>query len=253
MKSLLLTGVFLYFGLGLFLYLGQRSFIYFPVQETHSKFKENKFKEKVFENEGHRIQATVLNEGSDKAIIYFGGNAENVQFNSESFSKYFSEYTLYLINYRGYGGSTGKPTEEGIYSDAIHIYNMVSKEHNEISVIGRSLGSAVATYLASEKQVAKLVLITPFDSVQSVAQSQFPIYPMSFLLKDKHDSYARAGEIKADILVIAAENDRVIKMKHTKRLLDGFTNKARFHVIEGANHNNLSSNPEYFNLLVSFM
>ena len=248
MKSIFLSGMLIYFGIGLYLYLEQRDFIYFPVHPTKSDLAE-----RIFENDGHKIKASMLNIGSKKAIIYFGGNAENVEYNAESFSSLFLEYTVYLVKYRGYGGSTGKPSEDAIYSDAVHIYDVIRNDHDEVSVIGRSLGSAVATYVAAERDIHKLVLITPFDSIQSIAQSQFPIYPMGLLLKDKHDSYSRAKKIKAETLVIAAGKDRVIGMSHTKRLIEGFSSKVLFQVIEGADHNNISVAPRFYGVLGEFM
>ena len=125
--------------------------------------------------------------------------------------------------------------------------------HKEISVIGRSLGSAVATYVAANRTLAKLVLITPFDSIQHIAQSQYPIYPMSLLLKDKHDSYSRANKITAQTLVIAAEKDNIIGMVHTQRLIDGFSNNVMLDVIKGANHNNISEFPHYNQILGDFL
>lgn len=248
MKSLFLSAIFIYLGTGFYLYLVQRDFIYFPVQATNSTLQQ-----RLFKNDGHVIKASVLNRGNDKAIIYFGGNAEVVEFNAVTFSRLFSNYTVYLVNYRGYGGSTGEPTEEGIYSDALHVHEMISKEHGKVSIIGRSLGSAVATYVASKRVVHKLVLITPFDSIQNVAQSLYPIYPMSILLKDKHDSFSRVKAISAETLVIAAEQDRIIEMDHTRRLVEGFDKEVLFHVIKGAGHNDISAYPGYVGVLGDFM
>ena len=248
MKSIILALVLIYLGLGLFLYLAQRSFIYFPVPAGLSNDEEVTFK-----SDGQQIKATVLNPGNRKSIIYFGGNAEGVAYNADSFTEMFADYTVYLVHYRGYGGSSGEPTEQGIYSDALHIYDVVKTRHDGVSVIGRSLGSAVATHLASERDVQKLILITPFDSAQALAQSQFPVYPMSLLLKDKHDSLSRAGRIKSEVMVIAAAEDKVIPMRHTTRLLEGFSQEVKFHVIEGAGHNDLSDTPKYSVLLHEFM
>ena len=248
MKSIFISGMLIYFGLGLYLYIQQRSLIYFPVASIQSGLVE-----KIFENDGHSIKVSVLNNGQEKAIVYFGGNAEDVDYNAKEFSNLFSEYTVYLVKYRGYGGSTGTPSEEAIYSDAIYIHDAIAQSHGEVSIIGRSLGSAVATYVASKREIDKLVLITPFDSIQNVAQSRFPIYPMGILLKDKHDSYSRAKDIDAETLIIAAENDRIIEMPHTKRLREGFTTEVFFHVIEGADHNDVSGDPRYSDLLNDFM
>ena len=248
MKTILLIGLIIYLSIGLLLYLQQRSFIYFPPAETSAALNQ-----RVFQNEGHGIKVTVLNEDAEKAIIYFGGNAENVDYNVDEFSKWFSEYTVYLVKYRGYGGSSGTPTEKAIYSDALYIYDAIRNEHETLSIMGRSLGSAVATYIASKRAPSKLVLITPFDSIQRVAQSQFPLYPMSILLKDKHDSYSRAKAIKAETLVIAAELDSVIKMSHTKRLVEGFASEVLFHEIQGAGHNDISNYPDYYRVIDEFL
>ena len=248
MKTFLLFGVLVYVGLGLFLYLGQRDFIYFPVRALSSGFEQQ-----LFEHDGEKIKATVLNRGRQKAVIYFGGNAENVDYNAENFSRLFPNYTLYLVKYRGYGGSSGKPTEAGLYADALFIYDAIGANHDEISVMGRSLGSAIATYLAVERAVERLVLITPFDSILSVAQSQYPIYPVGLLLMDRYDSYSRASRIKSETLIIAAQNDRIIHRRHTDQLMEGFSIDPLFHVIEGVGHNDLSSNPRYHALLGEFM
>lgn len=248
MKSIFLLTGFIYIFIGVFLYVGQRSFIYFPVAETKTDLNG-----KVFLNAGHEIQVTILNEGNENALLYFGGNAENVDFNAELFSKVFSDNTVYLVKYRGYGGSTGKPTEDGIYSDALHIYDTISNHYADISLVGRSLGSAVATYVAAEREIAKLVLITPFDSIQSIAQTQFPIYPMGLLLKDKHDSLSRAGKISAETLIITGEEDNVIDISYTKRLIDGFSIDVLLKIIPEVGHNNLSTNPHFSKILSEFI
>ena len=248
MKSVIRIALLVYVGMGLYLFVQQRSFIYFPTPLTTSHYTQ-----KIFENEGYQIKVSVLNEGKGNAIIYFGGNAENVDNNAERFLQLFPEYTIYLIKYRGYGGSGGKPTEKGLYSDALHIYDEISDGYKEISIIGRSLGTAVATYVAANRELFKLVLITPFDSIQRLAQSQYPIYPISLLLKDKYDSYSRVDKITAQTLVVAAEKDNIIGMPHTQRLVDGFSIKVLFEVIEGANHNNISDSLQYNQILSDFL
>lgn len=158
-----------------------------------------------------------------KTILYFGGNSEAVTENSDRFSETFPDHTVYLVNYRGYGRSTGTPGEKENYDDAKAIYDFLQKQHNDISVMGRSLGSGVATYLASIKNVEKLVLITPYDSMQSVAQARFPIHPMSILLKDKYNSALKAKDVKAETLILIAENDETIKLEGTYSLIKAFT------------------------------
>ncbi len=242
------VAVLVYIGLGGYLYFMQRSFIYFPSPETPIQFST-----RAFHNEGEIIQTHLLNEGRGKAILYFGGNAENVSFNAKAFNTLFADYGVYLVNYRGYGGSSGSPSEEGIYSDALSIYDEMIKTHDSVSVIGRSLGSAVATHVASQRAVDRLVLITPFDSIQSIAQEQFPIYPMELMLKDKHDSYSRVKAIRSDTLIIVAQNDTVVEMHHTRRLIEGFDIPVLVQVVEGAGHNTISNSQQYVEALDAFL
>jgi uncharacterized protein len=248
MRILLIILLGIYWAIGAFLYIKQREFIYMPTPAIAHPYDVRTFK-----HDGQILNTTVLNPGKPEAILYFGGNAENVDYNAESFSQLFPNHTVYLVKYRGYGGSSGTPTETGIYADALFIAKTLEKDHANLSVIGRSLGSAVATCVATELELRKLVLITPFDSIQSLAQSRFPMYPMGVLLKDKHDSVSRVDKVLALTLVMAAEHDEIVGMRHTKRLLRAFQIPVLVEVIEHVGHNNMSHNPRFFSVLGEFM
>ena len=167
--------------------------------------------------------------------------------------KNFSAFTVYLINYRGYGGSTGTPTEEGLYSDALALYDLVHVDHESISVMGRSLGSGIATYLASERPVSRLALITPYDSIKNVAQSHVPIYPIGLLIKDEYNSLEKAERVSVPVLIVMAELDVVIPNSHSIELLDAFgVGQASSVNIEDADHNNLTLDSTYYPSLKRF-
>ena len=163
-----------YLGIGSFLFIKQREFLYFPAPAISHKYSEITFK-----HDNEKIKVVSLNFEKPQAILYFGGNAESVEYNIDAFSHNFPNHNIYLTKYRGYGGSTGNATEEKLYADALYIFDQLQKNHDNISIIGRSLGSGVASYVASKRHIKKLALITPFDSVQNVAQKSFPLYPMS--------------------------------------------------------------------------
>lgn len=239
----------LYLGFGALLFVMQRSFIYFPSAPVNHGYEEV-----VFENEGETSKTLLLNKGNKRAILYFGGNAESVAFNATEFEGQFPGYSVYLVNYRGYGGSSGNPSESALYSDALYIYDTLSPGYASISIIGRSLGSGIATYIASMRNVEKLILVTPFDSIQSVAQKQYPFYPMSVLLKDKYNSAQRASVIHANVLILAAEKDRVIGRAHTENLIKAFDkDRPRVVFIEGADHNDISNFPGYYRSINDFL
>lgn len=249
--SIIVFSVIIYVVFGAYLYTNQRQFFYFPTPDFVYKYDDPiAINREILENEGVSIKLTVLNKGQKNAIIYFGGNAESVDGNAENFSKIFPKHTVYLFNYRGYSGSGGEPTEAANYSDALALYDKIKEKYTDISIIGRSLGSGVATYLASKRDIKKLVLITPFDSLESVAQNAYPIYPMSLLVKDKYDSFSRAKEIKSSILIIMAEHDQVIGKEHTKRLISALpASQLKVEVIKNTGHNNISNQELFYSLL----
>ena len=238
-----------YLIIGFILYISQRSLIYYPVSQINHSYNTEQF---AVNNVS--ISAVVVNEQSDHAIMYFGGNAETVVGEAAVFERIFPHHTLYLINYRGYAGSTGKPTEVGLYEDAVKIFDILSKRHQTISAIGRSLGSGVVTYLASVRKPERLVLVTPFDSLQSLAQEIYPVYPMSLLLKDKYDSISRVEEIEAPVLIIVADEDYIVPRKNTQRLIAAFPpTQVKAYVIERGGHNSVSITGEYYQVIQDYL
>jgi hypothetical protein len=174
--------------------------------------------------------------------------------NIQEFSAWFPEQAVYLVNYRGYGGSTGSPGETALQGDARAIFDFVKDRHRNVSVIGRSLGAAVAVDLAAGRDVARLALITPFDSLAGLARDFYPIFPTSLLLKDKYDSLGRAGRIRAPVLLIIAEDDGIIPRESSERLAGAIAESLlTLKVIEGTSHNTVGTSPAYGRILRAFM
>ncbi|MCD4848929.1 MAG: alpha/beta hydrolase [Candidatus Aegiribacteria sp.] len=248
--KVILIAVVVYLGICVYFYLNQRAFIYLPQQGVLHTCEEP-----VEIRSGEIIlRGWVVNEGSDEAVIYFGGNAERPEANIPDFKLIFDNRTVYLINYRGYGESGGSPTEEGLYADALAIYDHISQNHSKVTVIGRSLGTGVATYLASVREVDKLVLIEPFDCLVTVARAAYPVLPVRFMIKDRYDSAGRAGSITAETLIIMAEKDDVIPGWSTERLISEFDQDIlQIVVIKYATHNDIQNYPQYCRVLEEFV
>ena len=104
--------------------------------------------------DGAQVLVSVRERSGPNGLLYFGGNAEDVSYNLPSLSTAFSDYAIYLMHYRGYGGSSGKPSEAALVADALALFDKVNTEHQNITVVGRSLGSGVAVHLASLRPVA---------------------------------------------------------------------------------------------------
>lgn len=248
--NIILTAAVVYLAICVYLYLNQRAFIYFPqpgVLYTGEKPVEIQSGEIT-------LRGWAVNEGCDEAVIYFGGNGERPEANIPDFKQIFDNRTIYVINYRGYGESEGNPTEEALYEDALAIFDHVSQNHSKVTVIGRSLGTGVATYLALQRGIDRLVLIEPFDSVVNVARAAYPIFPVKFMLKDRYDSAGRAGSITAKTLIIVAGRDEVIPGWSTERLISEFERDIlEVVVIEDATHNDIQNYPQYYRVLEEFV
>ncbi len=248
-KSLVRILIAAYLLAAVLIFVYQRDFIYYPsLKYDHLLTIEQ------FLNDNEQIEVVVLNEDKEKAILYFGGNGESVVHNSPDFAKAFPQHTIYLVNYRGYAGSSGEASEKALYADAVYIFDRIKNRHESISVVGRSLGSGIATFLASTRAINKLVLVTPFDSIEQIAQDTFPFYPISILLKDKYDSADRIKDVESSTLVILAEHDKVIPLKYSARLIAAFPpHQITVKTILAVGHNDLSNTEEYYFLLKKFI
>jgi uncharacterized protein len=196
--------------------------------------------------EGAELVVTVRAHSGPKAILYFGGNGEDVSLSLQSFSAAFPDHALFLLHYRGYGGSTGSPTEKANHNDAAALFRAVYAQHPQVAVIGRSLGSGVAVRLASENPVSRLVLVTPYDSIEAIAAAQYPYLPVKWLLLDRYESWKYSPQIRIPTTLIAAQNDEVIPRASTDKLFARFpAGIASMTLIEGADHNDIGTKPEY--------
>ena len=228
------------------LFVFQRALIYYPQPRTIDAHESLL----TLSMADAQVLVTVRPHDGPKALIYFGGNAEDVSRSLPGFSQAFADHALYLLHYRGYGGSSGSPSEEAIQRDAMTLFDFVYNTHPDIAVIGRSLGSGVALRLASQRPASRLILITPYNSLEDLAVRQFPWFPVKWLLQDKFESWKYAAHITVPTLLIAAEHDEVIPRSSTDQLYTHFAKGvALLQVIPGTGHNTISESPHYLKTL----
>lgn len=220
----------------------QRSLLYFP--QTRS----GDYGATVLTLPKDVLALARRNEGA-KALVYFGGNSEDVSVNMPGLVSEFPDRAIYLLHYRGFGGSAGSPSQEALFEDGLELFDRVHARHSEVLVVGRSLGSAVALYVATRRPVSRLVLITPFDSVQSLAAHHYPFVPVRWLLRDKFESWKFAPEVTAPTLIIAAADDEVVPRASTELLFSRFKNGVAVLKVLRGRHNTVSESAEYAALL----
>ena len=232
------------------LYFWQRNMIYYP----HGEVKADNLPPLWLSNEGHRLKIWQANPEQSTALLYFGGNAENVLHSMAELGSLFPESSLYLMNYRGYGGSTGSPSEGAFFSDAVALYDQVADNHQEVIVMGRSLGTGVAVYLSETRPVKALVLVTPYKSMVALASHYYPFLPVNPLLKDRFESHLRAPRIEVPVLALVAERDEVIPAKISGGLIEAFNpDNLEQVVVSGAGHNTIQEYDEYHRAIKNFM
>ena len=244
--TLAIMAVIVYFSLAIALFFFQRSLIYYP-QPFSTGISTTILRLPV--NDAQVLVSARPRAGA-KALIYLGGNAEDVSANLPTFSEAFPYHALYFLHYRGYGGSSGSPSEEHIQRDAVALFDMVHQEHPDVVLVGRSLGTGVALRLASQRTVSRMVLITPFYSLQELAANQFPYFPVKWLLRDKYESWRYAAHISAPTLLLGAEHDEVVPASSTEKLYTHFAKGvASLRIIPGVGHNTISESSMFFTVL----
>ncbi|HKX42611.1 MAG TPA: hypothetical protein VJO99_15755 [Burkholderiaceae bacterium] len=233
------------------LYFFQRSLIYFPQPASPTGDATVTTIAWPIDGGGQAL-ATVRPRPGAAAVLYFGGNAEDVRASLPELAAAFPDHAIYLLHYRGYGGSAGKPSEKALVADALALADQVLSRHRDLTVIGRSLGSGVAVQVAAARTIDRLVLVTPYDSVQALAAQQYPLFPVRWLLLDTFESSRYAPQVTAATLLIAAEHDEVIPRASTEALLGRFKpGVAALRVVAQTGHNTISASPDYIALLAA--
>ena len=209
-------------------------------------------------SDGVRLRGFVLPADRTPAptVVCFGGNAEEASWMLAE-SPWPRDWTIVAMNYRGYGASEGSPGERALTSDALMIFDAVARRSDvdarQIVVLGRSLGTAVAVYLASERAVAGVVLASPFDSLTAVGRVHYPWLPVSLLLRHRFDAAALAVRNRMPLLAIVGDRDSIVPMARSRALFDAWAGPKTWQVLRGATHNDLGTQDLFWNSVVDFL
>jgi uncharacterized protein len=184
-------------------------------------------------------------------LIGFGGNAQNAEGLGQDLASDFPDVNVVVFHYRGFGPSTGRPSEAALLADALAIYDTIVARIRPARVyaVGISLGSAIAAYLSKERPLAGVLLVTPFDSVEAIAKESYFWVPVGLLLRHRFPSAAFMTGNATPTAVIAAAEDRVVKPRRTKALTDRLENLVFEATVQGAGHETLYQLPAYATIL----
>ena len=247
LKNVFKILLIVYVMIGASLYFLQEKLMFFPTQLAQDyQFQFDQPFEEVFlsPEEDVSINAIHFKAKNPKGVIlYFHGNAGDLS-RWGTIAEYFvtKDYDVFIMDYRTYGKSTGKLSEQAFYDDAQFCYAHLLKQYkeNEITIYGRSLGTGISTFLASKNNPKQLVLETPYYSILDVAKQRFPVFPVASLLKYIFPSNDFIVGVKCPITIFHGKNDRIVPYASAEKLREvAPKEQTTFITIEDGNHNNL--------------
>lgn len=229
------------------LWVFQRRFIYFPSQALPPMATALFDAEEVSfpTDDGLTLSAWLVpafRATNGTTVVVFQGNAGN-RGDRTPLARAIADrgYGVLLVDYRGYGGNPGSPTEDGLLADGraavAYLETRADVDADRLAYFGESLGAAVAIGVAEQRPPAALVLRSPFASLPEVASVHYPFLPTSALLWDRYPNLERIRGIDVPVLVVAGSADSVVPIAQSRRLYEAAPEPKRFVMIEGADHN----------------
>jgi fermentation-respiration switch protein FrsA (DUF1100 family) len=181
--------------------------------------------------------------GNKPTLLYFTGNSGNVANRANKIRTIAADgYGVFMLNYRRYGGSEGRPSERRIAADAVSAYDYLrglGVTPHDIVAYGESLGTAVATRLSIQRHVEALVLEAPFTSILDVARLMWKGFPLSLIMADQYRTIDRIGEVKAPLFIVHGARDAIIPLDHARHVFHAASEPKRLAVVPQAGHNDL--------------
>ena len=230
---LTLTSIALaYLVINLFIYFYQRNLLYNPSENNYLNDTINfNYKEIFIETDKNiKLKSWFINKDLKKfkTVVFFHGNAGNLLNRVHKINELNKlDINILLISWRGFSGNKGKPSEKNLYYDAQQIINWLKVQgldNKDIVLYGESLGTGVATELASKNNFGGIILESPFTSMVDTAKIYYPYLPVNFLLKDRYDSKSKISDIKTPILIMHGKMDNIVPQKMGLELFEKANN-----------------------------
>ena len=239
LASFMLLG---YLAIAATLYIFQPRFVYYPARELDTSPQSIGLDFEsvhIHTADGIRLHAWLVPARPARGhVLFLHGNAGNISHRIQTL-RIFNQLglTTLIIDYRGYGLSDGEPTESGTYQDAEAAWRFLTEQRGvsaeDIVVIGRSLGGAVAIWLATQHRAAGLVVESSFTSVAELSKRFYPYLPTSLLVRIRYPSLARIKQLECPVLIVHSPEDDIVPYAHGKRLFQAAREPKRFVSISG--------------------
>ena len=246
-----------------FMYLQQPSMIFYPTRELVSEPTDwglNYTDVKLLTDDGVALHGWYIpRPGSQRALLFLHGNGGNISHRGDSIAIFHQlGFNVFIIDYRGYGQSEGRPSEAGLYRDAAAAWRYLTNERGfagkDVVIFGRSLGGAIAVQLASEVSAGALILESTLSSARDFAAHAFPLLSHVLYLRYDFDSIARLQQVNYPVLVLHSPDDEIMPYRLGEKVYAAAREPKQFVALRG-DHNSgfLLSQPEYEQALRSFL
>ena len=251
-------GAAVYFGLALYLFVFQARYVYFPELPSRQV-------EATPADIGLAFQAVTLRTADGEALagwfvpastargtlLYLHGNGGNIGHRLDQIEVFHRlGLNVFIIDYRGYGASSGKPSEDGTYQDALAAWTYLTQQKRlapeRIVLFGESLGGSIAAWLAARQPPAGLVIYASFTSVPEIAQALYPMFPASRLVRYRYDTRAALGNVNCPVLILHSPKDEIIPFSHGQALLEAAHEPKRLVQLRGGHNDALQVSREVY-------
>ena len=227
-KQVLVAVVVAYILLGAVLFFSQKGMTYFPSQTSFEQCASFSADQQVVLNEARMY---VRGESEDFLVVYHGNAGRACD---RAHLERFSNRTLVLVEYPGYGGGEGSPSEKRFQVAVKEVVNWLEQQDpRSVAVLGESLGSSSAAYHATLARVDKLLLVAPFERLAQVARHHYGLFPVTWLLREEHPTADYLASFDNELLVVHGAQDSVIPSWMSESLSENRV------VVEGAGHNDV--------------
>jgi len=264
--SIVRIGIAVYAGTCLLVLFRQSRYVYYPDKrvdivpsQMDMEFEDVRLETSDGETLGAWFVPTASGAPDAATILFCHGNAGDIGDRVGSLRTFHDlGLNVLIFDYRGYGDSTGKPSEKGTYRDVKAAWDYLSEERKiapgRIVVFGRSLGGSVASWLAPQVEAGALILESTFTSAPDMASQMFPFLPVRWLTRFRYDTLARMKDIKCPVLVAHSRRDQMIPFSHAKRIFEAANEPKKFVEFPGGhNDGGLDISPEYQKELKKFV
>ncbi len=246
--NLVIVAAIVYLVLVLLVYFGQSRLIYFPETEQDISFTPTQIglayeSVKISTTDNETLHGWFVPTPEAKAtVLFFHGNAGNISHRMDYLPMFHRlGYNLFIIDYRGYGQSSGSPSESGTYQDAQAAWRYLVEDKgvapSRVVIFGESLGGAVATWLAAREKPGALVLASAFTSVPDMATIIYPFLPVHLISRFDYNTLKSLRSVACPVLVAHSPEDEIVPFKHGQKLYQAAPKPKQFLTLQGG-HNN---------------